>query len=156
MPFIACVKQIRKSRQWHIAEHTLNRWISSCPTYFCVHDCTHLALGGVTDETAFLNYLHYFSYANVFIRFDLDEIFQSANYKNTKKNLEVPSRNTTLTGEYIIIQKADRKQSWIEWKPNTFTVEGDVNWERQCKFQITTIVNELIITLKIASTVFHE
>ena len=120
-----------------------------------MHDCIHLALGGVTDETAFSNYLHYFSYANIFIWFYFDDIFQSAIYKN-KKNLEVRSRNTTLTGEYMIIQNADQKQSWIEWKPNTFTVEGDVNEERQCKLQTTTIINELTITLNVESTVFHE
>ena len=121
----------------------------------CTSDRLPLVILKIRTYDAFSNYLHYISYANIFIRFHLDGIFQSAIYKNTK-NLEVRSRNTTLTGEYIIIQNADQKQSWIEWKPNTFTLEGNVNWKRQCKFQITTIVNELIITLKIESTVFHE
>ena len=92
----------------------------------CTSDRLPLVILKIRTYDAFSNYHHYFSYANIFVRFDLDDIFQSPIYKNTK-NLEFRSRNTTLTGEYMIIQNADQKQSWIEWKPNTFTVEGDAN-----------------------------
>ena len=92
---------------------------------------------------------------NIFAQIYHDASFQSAFYKDTQ-NVEVGSRSTTFTSEYIIIQNAYQKQSWIECKPNTLTVEGDVNEERQCKLQTTTIINELIITLKIESTVFHD
>ena len=86
----------------------------------CASDRLLLVILKIRTYDAFLNYLHCFSYASIFIRFDLDDIFQSAIYKTTK-NLEVRSRNTTLTGGFIIFQNAVQKQSWIKWKPNTFT-----------------------------------